>query len=93
MRNVTELSVNPTGPSLKLLATHSLSRIGGRIDQAVASTRVGDFLYVLGGEGWFGGCIKIEWDLGRHKQIQTFDVKAAVPDLPISVQGMAVFVK
>lgn len=89
---VTELSMNPKGPSLKLLATHSLSSIGGRIDSAVASTRVGDFLYVLAAKAGSVDVLKLN-SPGKANQIQAFDVKAAVPDLPISIQGMAVFVK
>jgi hypothetical protein len=84
--------VNPKGPSLKLLATHSLSSIGGRIDSAVASTRVGDFLYVLAAKAGSVDVLKLN-SPGSATQIQAFNVKAAVPDLPISIQGMAVFIK
>jgi 6-phosphogluconolactonase (cycloisomerase 2 family) len=89
---VSEFSVDPTGPSAKLLARHTLDGIGGRIDQAVASTHAGDFLYALGAKARSVNVLKLTGP-GKARQIQTFVVTDAVPDLPISVQGMAVFVK
>jgi hypothetical protein len=89
--NVTEFSVDPEAPSLKVLATHPLEAIGGRIDDAVASTRNGDFLYVLAAKEGAVDVLELSGP-GKAKQIQTFDASTAVPDLPISVQGMAVFV-
>jgi len=86
-----EFSVDPSGPSVTLLASHLLSGTGGRIDQNVASTRVGDFLYVLDPADSAVDVLKLLAP-GKAQQIQTFDAKAAVPDLPVSVQGMAVFV-
>jgi len=89
--NVTEFSVDPKGPSLKLIATHPLEAIGGRIDDAVASTRQGDFLYVLAAKEGAVDVLQLD-SPGKATQIQSFNAKAAVPGLPISVQGMAVFV-
>ena len=89
--NVNEFSVDPSGPTLKLLATHTLVGIGGRIDQNVASTYVGDFLYVLAAKAGSVDVLKLTGP-GKAHQIQAFNVQAVVPDLPISVQGMAVFV-
>jgi len=89
--HVTEFSVNPNGPSLKLIATHPLEAIGGRIDDAVASTGNGDFLYVLAAKEGAVDVLQLD-SPGKATQIQTFNAKTAVPDLPISVQGMAVFV-
>ena len=89
---VQEFSVNPAGPSAKLIATHPLQGIGGRIDQIVGSTKAGDFLYVLGAKAGAVDVLRLDGP-GKAKQIQSFNVTCAVPDLPISVQGMAVYVK
>jgi hypothetical protein len=88
---VSEFSVDPTGPSTALLARYTLDGVGGRIDQAVASTNAGDFLYVLGAKARSVNVLSLTGP-GKAQQIQTFVVTDAVPDLPISVQGMAVFV-
>lgn len=89
--HVTEFSVDPNEPSLKLIATHPLEAIGGRIDDIVASTRNGDFLYVLAAKEGAVDVLRLD-SPGKATQIQTFDAKTAVPDLPISVQGLAVLV-
>ena len=52
----------------------------------------GDFLYALGAKARSVNVLELTGP-GKAKQIQTFVVTDAVPDLPISVQGMAVFVK
>jgi hypothetical protein len=89
---ISEVEVNRDGPTVNLVATHLLTGIGGRIDSIVASTRSGDFLYVLGAKAGIVNVVKL---LGRGKaqEVQVLDVKSGVPDLPISVQGMAVFVR
>ena len=91
---VTEFSVDPVGsrPTVKQLAQYTLDGIGGRIDLAIASTSAGDFLYVLGAKAGAVNVLKLTGP-GNAEQIQTFKVVEVVPDLPISVQGMAVFVK
>lgn len=89
---LTEVSVNRSAPTVNLVATHVLDGIGGRIDQSVASTRIGDFAYILAPGAGAVDVVKLVGP-GKAVQIQSFDVKAAVPDLPISVQGMAVFLK
>lgn len=89
---VTEFSIDPSGPNAKILARHTLGGIGGRIDLAIGSTHVGDFLYALGAKAGVVDVLKLKAP-GKAKHIQAFDVQSVVPDLPISVQGMAVFVK
>ena len=89
---VQEFSVDPSIPEAKLIGTHPLEGIGGRIDQNVGSTKVGDFLYILAAKAGSVDVVKLEGP-GKAEQIQSFNVTAAVPDLPISVQGMAVYVK
>jgi hypothetical protein len=91
-QHLTELSVDPSGPSVSLVATHILNGVGGLIDQNVASTSVGDFLYVLDPAAGAINVLKLV-GVGDAQPIQAFNVKTSVSDLPISVQGMAVYVK
>lgn len=86
-----EFSVDPSIPQAKLIATHPLAGIGGRIDQNVGSTSVGDFLYILAAKAGAVDVVKLQGP-GKAEQIQSFNASAVVPDLPISVQGMAVYV-
>jgi hypothetical protein len=88
---VTELSVDATGPTAKIVHTYSL-QASALIDSNVASTIVGDFLYILDPPGGAVHVLALSTP-GKAKEIQTFNAKDGVADLPISVQGMAVFVK
>jgi hypothetical protein len=89
---ISEVEVDSNGPTVKLVATHLVSGIGGRIDSIVGSTRAGDFLYALGAKAGIVNVLRLVGP-GKAQEVQVFDVTAAVPDLPISVQGMAVFIK
>jgi hypothetical protein len=89
---MTEMSVDTTGPTTKLVQQYTLNGPGGRIDLNVASTSVGDFLYVLDPAGGAVNVLALSTP-GNAKQIQTFNASTSVTDLPISIQGMAVFVK
>ena len=89
---VQEFTVDPSVPEAKLIATHQLQGIGGRIDQVVGSTKVGDFLYILAAKAGAVDVVKLDGP-GKAEQIQSFNVTSVVPDLPVSVQGMAVYAK
>jgi hypothetical protein len=89
---LTEVSVAPQGPTIKLVRTKMLEGIGGRIDQIVASTPIGDFLYVLASTAGAVNVVKLG-GVKRINKIQLYDVKSKVTGLSITMQGLAVFVK
>ena len=91
-RNVmSEFRVNSAIPLTKEVGFYTLSGSGGRIDLNVASLPGNDFLYVLDPKDSAVSVVKLR-GIGNGVQIQQFDAQAAVPDLPVSIQGMAVFV-
>jgi len=88
---VTQFVVDADGPTAQLAGVITLSGSGGRIDQNIGSLEESDFLYVLDPKDRAVSVVKL---LGFGAgEIQSFDAQAAVPDLPVSIQGMAVFVK
>ena len=89
---VTEFAVNTATTTAKIIASHTLngSSSQGRIDQAIGSSRIGDFFYALNP---LGGSIDVAVlpGPGIVLQIQTFDLKTGVPALTTLVQGLAVY--
>jgi hypothetical protein len=91
--NVTEVAVHTAGPTVSFVASYTIAAgAGGQIDQNVGSTKKGDFLYILSPSKGIINVLKLV-SPGHTKEIQSFDVKTFVPDLPITLQGMAVYVK
>ena len=89
---VTELTVDYLGPVATIIASHKFEGTLGRTDQAVGSTKNGDFLYILGGKAGLVDVIALSGP-GEADEIQSFNLQSVVPDIPISVQGMAVYAK
>jgi hypothetical protein len=87
---MTEVSVG-AGPTIQIVKTYTLEGTAGRIDLNVGSTCAGDFLYVLDPADSTIDVFALPGP-GAANAIQTFDLKAGVPDIPLSVQGMAVFI-
>lgn len=88
---VSQFVVDSNGPTAQLAGVITLSGSGGRIDQNIASLKDSDFLYVLDPKDGLVSVVKLV-GFGAG-EIQAFDAQAAVPDLPVSIQGMAVFVR
>ena len=89
---LTEVSVSHQGPTVKLVSTKMLEGIGGRIDQIVASTPIGDFLYVLAPTAGAVNVVKLG-GVKKINEIQLYDVRSKVTGLSITMQGLAVFIK
>jgi hypothetical protein len=91
---VTEVAVDSQGPTVSFVASHTVAGgAEGQIDQNVASTKhTGDFLYILAPSKGIVNVLKLLGP-GNIEGIQSLDVRASVPDLPITLQGMAVYVK
>lgn len=90
---VTEVAVDSKGPTVRFVGRYNVTGgAGGQIDQNVGSTKFGDFLYILAPSKGLVNVLKL---LGRGKiqGIQSLDMKVPVPDLPTTLQGMAVYVK
>lgn len=90
---VTEVAIDPKAPTVSFVASYTVAGgATGQIDQNVASTKGGDFLYILAPTKGIVNVLKLLAP-GNVEGIQSLDVKASVPDLPITLQGMAVYVK
>jgi hypothetical protein len=91
---VTEVAVDVNGPTVSFVASYTVAGgAEGQIDQNVGSTKHnGDFLYILAPSKGIVNVLKLLGP-GNIEGIQSLDVKASVPDLPITLQGMAVYMK
>ena len=91
--NVTEVAVHTAGPTVSFVASYTIAEgVGGEIDQNIGSTKKGDFLYILSPSKGIINVLQL-LSPGQTEEIQSLDVKASVPDLPITLQGLAVYVK